>query len=66
MKISYKVASEILNKLIEENFASPRIGSYPCIILKGHFKILKKYIAITKINLIIRFSIPQNPDIFLH
>ncbi len=66
MKMPYDTASKVLDIMVDQNFASPRVGAYPCTVLRGHFKILKKYFAILKTKLIFLFSIREDPDIFLH
>lgn len=54
MKVSFSKADMILNRLIAEGHASPRIGSYPSIILRGKFKKLKSLQAelLTRVKLL--------------
>lgn len=57
--VSYRVANEILDKMVAEGYASPRIGLYPCTVLKGRFKRLQSikaqlltYLEVLTINFI--------------
>src|SRR6266480_3736768 len=46
MKVSYMRAAVLLDRLVDEGFASPRIGASPCRVLKGRFKKLKSHKAV--------------------
>lgn len=65
MKVSYGTADLLLNKLIAEDLASPRIGSYPCRILKGKFRKLKSKKAEIETHLILLTGYKIDPDEFL-
>lgn len=65
IKVSYPVADLLLNKLIAEGLASPRIGAYPCRMLRGKFKKLKSKQAELITNLILRTGYKVDPKEFL-
>lgn len=66
MQIPYVQASYILDRLIEEGHASPRIGAWPSNILRGRFR----KIGVLKIKLLIliytHIGYQPNPKDYLH
>lgn len=65
MQVSYLVADKILNELIEEGHVSPRIGAYPCRMLRGRYKniVSAYYSLLTKIKINIGYR--TDPQEFL-
>ncbi|HLC87965.1 MAG TPA: hypothetical protein VJG66_02840 [Patescibacteria group bacterium] len=65
MKVPYSTADLLLNRLVNEGLASPRIGAYPCIMLRGLFRKLKAKQAELMTNLILRTGYKVDPKEFL-